>query len=232
VPSATEAAIAALERLALDELAPGELMPSEAALAASLRVSRLTVREATRALAARGLLDLRKGRRPRVLEPTGTQIGDFFRAWLRRDERALLELLEIRRALEVHVAQAAALRASPPALRAMRQAVAQMADGSEPLDEEALVAGDARFHEALAAATGNTMLRQLVAQLAEPLEHGRRLACGGRASSSHFSGVVDAHRRILAAVEDGDAASAAAAMRRHLREDERDLRTALRLPRD
>src|SRR5436309_340567 len=109
--TATEAAIDELERLALDELQPGEFLPSEATLAERLGISRLTVREATRALVARGYLELRKGRRPKVLAPSGTLIGDFFRASVRRDPSSLLELLEVRRALEVHIASLAAMRA-------------------------------------------------------------------------------------------------------------------------
>jgi DNA-binding GntR family transcriptional regulator len=54
--TATESVIVALERMALEELQPGEYMPSEASLGALLGVSRLTVREATRALVARGYL--------------------------------------------------------------------------------------------------------------------------------------------------------------------------------
>ena len=75
-------------------------------------MSRLSVREATRTLAARGLLEISKGRRPRVAVPNGSLVGDFFQIALRRDPRALLDLLEVRRALEVHIAALAAQRAT------------------------------------------------------------------------------------------------------------------------
>jgi GntR family transcriptional regulator, transcriptional repressor for pyruvate dehydrogenase complex len=225
--TATEGIIVALERMALEERQPGEYMPSEASLAATLGVSRLTVREATRALVARGYLELRKGRRPKVLAPDGSLLGHYFRASLRRDPSALLDLLEVRRALEVHIASLAATRASRSSITAMHEAIDQMA--RDPEDEDAFQDGDQRFHEALAAATGNTMLRQLIEQLAEPLMTSRRRSYAGhKRSGLPLMAVVDAHRAILDAVEDRDPPGAAAAMRSHLGQTEKDLRTALR----
>jgi GntR family transcriptional regulator, transcriptional repressor for pyruvate dehydrogenase complex len=225
--TATEAAIQELERLALEEFEPGEFLPAEGTLATRLGISRLTVREATRALAARGYLDLHKGRRPKVLAPTGALVGDFFKASVRRDPGALLELLEVRRALEVHIASLAAARASRSALTAMTDAIEQMA--RDPDDEDAFHDGDMRFHEALAAATGNAMLTQLIEQLAEPLLLSRRRSYAGhKRSGEGLAGVIEDHRAILRAVDAHDAAAAATAMRHHLTATERDLRAALK----
>jgi GntR family transcriptional repressor for pyruvate dehydrogenase complex len=225
--TATEATIAALERMALDEFQPGDHSPSEATLAATLGVSRLTVREATRALAARGYLELRKGRRPKILAPSGSLVGDYFKASVRRDPTALLELIEVRRALEVHIASLAATRASRSALSSMHDAIDQMA--RDPDDEEAFHEGDMRFHEALAAATDNKMLRQLIEQLAEPLLTSRRRSYAGhKRAGGTMDAVVEDHLAILHAVEDRDPARAAAAMRHHLGVTERDLQAALR----
>src|ERR1041385_6731898 len=100
-----------LENLVSDRLQPGDTLPSEGKLAQEIGVSRLTLREATRALQARGLLEISQGRRPTVAVPNGALIGDFFKIAVRRDPRALLDLLEVRRALEVHIATLAAKRA-------------------------------------------------------------------------------------------------------------------------
>src|SRR6266508_2715689 len=100
-----------LEGLIFDGFEPGNTLPSEGKLAEALGVSRLTVREATRTLEARGLLHIRQGRRPTVAAPNGALVGDFFKLAVRRDPRALLDLLDVRRALEVHIATLAAKRA-------------------------------------------------------------------------------------------------------------------------
>src|SRR5919197_4694798 len=110
--SVVDTVIERLEELIFSRLEPGETLPSEGQLADALAVSRLSVREATRALEARGLLEISKGRRPRVAAPNSSLVGDFFKSAVRRDPRALLDLLEVRRALEVHIATLAARRAS------------------------------------------------------------------------------------------------------------------------
>jgi GntR family transcriptional repressor for pyruvate dehydrogenase complex len=224
--SATDAAIAALEGIALDELRPGDRLPSEASAAARLGVSRLTVREAVRALEARGIVALHKGRRPVVRPLDGALVGDFFRTGVRRDPNALFELLEVRQALEVHIARVAAERAPRSALAAMGAAIdAYRAAG----DDEALAEADVRFHEALAGGTGNGMLIHMVEALAEPLRASRRHSLRGRrASGRPLASVADDQRGILDAVAERDPDRAAEQMRAHLRATERDLHDALR----
>src|SRR6266508_1654773 len=102
--SVTDAVVQRLEDLVLVELAPGAELPSEAELAARFGVSRLTLREAARSLQARGLVETRHGRRTVVAHPNAGPVGGFFTAALRRDPRRLLDLLEVRIALEVHIA--------------------------------------------------------------------------------------------------------------------------------
>src|SRR5512133_4254077 len=94
--SVVDSVIERLEGLVFGRLEPGEALPSEGKLAEALGVSRLTVREATRTLEARGLLEIRQGRTPRVAAPNGALIGDFFKLAVRRDPRALLDLLAVR----------------------------------------------------------------------------------------------------------------------------------------
>src|SRR4029453_3105117 len=101
--STRETGVQRLEDLVLGELEPGAELPSEAELAARFEVSRLTLREAARPLQARGRAQSRQGRRPMVAHPNGGPIGGFFTAAVRRDPRQLLDLLEVRRALEVHI---------------------------------------------------------------------------------------------------------------------------------
>lgn len=217
-----------LERLALDELRPGQQLPAEGEIATTLGVSRLSVREAVRELQARGILVSRKGRRPVVRAPDGEQVEDFFRTAVRRDPGALFELIEVRRALEVHNATLAATRASRAAVRATQLALAEMEAATAPEDAEAFHEADERFHEALAAATGNSMLVFLVEGLAEPLRVSRRHSWGGRGlESPPVEAVIAQHRDILDRVMARDADGAAAAMRAHLDSTERDLRANL-----
>jgi GntR family transcriptional repressor for pyruvate dehydrogenase complex len=224
--SVVDAVVERLEEMIFAGLEPGEALPSEGQLAEALGVSRLSVREATRTLEARGLLDISKGRRPRIAAPSGALVGDFFKTAVRRDPRALLDLLEVRRALEVHIAALAARRATTGDIADMEMSIAAMraAEG----ESEAFHAADVRFHENLAAASGNRMLVFLIEAFAQPLRASRlRSFAGHRARGGGIHDVVQQHQTILDAVAARNPKAAAQAMREHLEQTERDLRAHL-----
>jgi GntR family transcriptional regulator, transcriptional repressor for pyruvate dehydrogenase complex len=215
-----------LEELIFESFEPGDVIPSEGKLAEALGVSRLTLREATRSLEARGLLEIRQGRRPTVAAPNGAQVGDFFQSALRRDPRALLELLDVRRALEVHIAALAARRAGKGEIADMEMSIAAMRNGAD--DFEAFHEADVRFHENLAAASGNRLLVFLIEALAEPLRESRqRSFAGHQARGGGIDDVIAQHQTILDAVKSRNPKAAAQAMRHHLEQTEQDLQTLL-----
>jgi GntR family transcriptional regulator, transcriptional repressor for pyruvate dehydrogenase complex len=225
----TDTVVGHIEDLVFGELSPGAELPSESDLAARLGVSRLTVREATKSLQARGLLEVRQGRRPVVAPLTAGPIGDFFTSAVRRDPRRLLDLLDVRRALEVHIATLAAANAGRPAISVMETALTAMreAAGDDPLS---IHDADIRFHEGLAAASGNQMLSFLIEAMEGPLHAGRMRRLRGHLSRGGTVGdVIEQHARILDRVKARDAAGAGAAMSDHLEQTARDLRAALLL---
>ena len=224
--SVVESVIEQLEALIFDSFEPGELLPSEGKLAEALGVSRLTVREATRTLEARGLLEISQGRRPTVSAPNGGVVGDFFKIAVRRDPRALLDLLEVRRALEVHNATLAARRATKGDIADMEMSIAAMRTGGD--ESETFHAADVRFHENLARASGNRLLVFLIEAFAEPLRESRlRSFAGHRARGGGIEDVIQQHQTILDAVKARSPKAAAQAMREHLEQTERDLRELL-----
>lgn len=222
--SVVDGVIERLEELIFSRLEPGEMLPSEVQLAETLGVSRVSVREATRALEARGLLEISKGRRPRIAAPNGSLVGDFFRSAVRRDPRALLDLLEVRRALEVHIASLAARRASQRHIADLELSINAMRAAEQEF--EAFHSADVRFHENLAVASGNDLLVFLIEALAEPLRASRqRSFAGHQARGGGIDDVIQQHQTILDAVEARNPKRAAQAMRDHLQQTEQDLRT-------
>jgi GntR family transcriptional regulator, transcriptional repressor for pyruvate dehydrogenase complex len=229
-PRVTDAVIAHLEELVLGELEPGSELPSESELAEQLGVSRLTVREATKSLQARRLVDIRQGRRPVVAHPNAGPIGDFFSAAVRRDPRRLMDLLEVRRAIEVHIASLAATTASRAAVAAAEDTLAAMRAAAD--DRVAFHDSDIRFHESLAEGSGNQLLCFLIEAMEEPLRVARMQSMEGHlARGGTVDDVIAAHARILDRVKARDAAGAAEAMRQHLSQTARDLRAYLALGR-
>lgn len=224
----TASVVTHLEDLVLGELEPGSELPSESDLAAELGVSRLTVREATKSLQARGLIDVRQGRRPMVAHPNAGPIGDFFSAAVRRDPRRLMDLVEVRRALEVQIASLAATRSSRAAVAAMETALAAMQEVAE--DPVAFHESDIRFHESLAEGAGNQMLSFLIEAMEEPLRNARMQSMQGHLSrGGTVADVIEQHAAILERVKARDAVGAANAMRQHLMQTARDLRAFLDL---
>ena len=224
--SVVDGVIERLEELIFSRLEPGETLPSEGQLAEALGVSRLSVREATRTLQARGLLEISKGRRPRVAALNGSLVGDFFKSAVRRDPRSLLDLLEVRRALEVHIAALAARRASPRHIADLELSISAMRAAEQEF--EAFHTADVRFHENLAAASGNDVLVFLIEAFADPLRASRqRSFAGHQARGGHVDDVIQQHEAILDAVRARNPKQAAQAMREHLQQTEQDLRTHL-----
>jgi GntR family transcriptional regulator, transcriptional repressor for pyruvate dehydrogenase complex len=192
-------------------------------------VSRLTVREAVKSLQARGLIEVRHGRRPVIAPLSATGIEDFFTTSVRRDPRRVLDLLEVRRALEVHIAGLAAHGVNRSTATAMEDALAGMRDAID--DPEAFNTADIRFHEALAAASGNQILTFLIEAMQEPLQTSRRQSRRGHVARGRpLTEVIDEHARIYDRVVGRDPAGARAAMREHLAQTERSLYAALDLP--
>jgi GntR family transcriptional repressor for pyruvate dehydrogenase complex len=211
-----------LEHLVFNEYEPGDSLPGEGDIAETLQISRLTVREAMREVAARGLVDIHNGRRPVVSSLNGREVGSFFRSAVRRDSRAALDLLEIRHALEVQIASLAAQNASRAQIAQMVETVDAMAGSVE--DAEAFNREDLKFHGLLADATGNRMMALLMQELSDALSASRRLSASGHARRGLTLGpVLEQHRAILTAVQLGDQRAARAAMRKHLRATRADL---------
>ena len=235
-PAGTAAANVAdeLVRMIVGELAPGSSLPSEAELAVKHGVSRVTVREAVKMLAGRGLLELARGRRAVVSEPDSAALGEFMTWMVQHDPKGVFDLIEIRQSLEVMSVGLAARRATRPALSAveanlrnMREAAREGKDISGGETEAAFHRADVGFHEALALAGGNRMLVSLFEAMAPALQRSFYLSRRGRLlrkqNSEH---TIAMHQRILDRVRAGDAAGAEAAMRTHLGDALRDMRAA------
>jgi len=114
------------DRVVHGDLRPGERLPNEAALATDFGVSRATVREALRVLAAQNLIRTSKGAGggSYVTLPSVGHISESLRSGIGLlasvDDVTLDELLEARELLEIPAARAAAGRRDEEHLAAMR----------------------------------------------------------------------------------------------------------------
>lgn len=206
--------------------APGSSLPSEGNLVKRFGVSRVVIREAIRALEARGLVEASQGKRPIVLGLTSSMPSDFFGMVLRSDDRAIFELVEVRRTLEVANARLAAERATEDDFRQMQQAIDDMRANRDHPGED-YDAADVAFHERLAAASGNRFHRLLIEALGDLLRASREESRRGHVIRGlEAAQSIEVHQRILEALTRRDAETAAREMDDHLSSALGDLRAA------
>lgn len=158
----TEVVMRQMETALLDGSWPaGTRLPAERALAQQYGVSRNTIREAIQRLAARGLLQSRRGAgvfatdqlRAGIASPWGQLVADH--PALRDD------ILEFRRVLEGATAYFAALRADGNDRKRIRGLLRELEQARSVDDQAGEAAADAKLHEAIALASHNTMFLHL-----------------------------------------------------------------------
>ena len=191
-------------------MAPGARFPAERELAHRLRVSRTSVRQSFVVLQALGFVDVRHGEGVFLRRTRG--FGDSLTKLIER-RRRLPDVLEAREALEVKLAELAADRRGHDDLASMRGAIGKM---EKEIESGGLgTEGDAEFHHAIAMAARNEVLLHLIDAMADVIHESRieSLSEPGRPPRS-----LEAHERILAAIESQSPDRAADEMRQHLRQ--------------
>lgn len=209
------------QRIVAGRFMPGTRLPTERELAEEFAVSRPTIREAMIALKLRGMVAARQGSGIYVTDAAATPAAEL--------DVGAFELVEARILFEGEAAALAATVIDAAALDALRALLAAMGAAT---DQAAKVAIDRRFHLAIAAASGNSLVRSTVEMLWDVRD--RSPLCVhmfGRARHEGVEPRLDEHRRIVDALAAHDAAAARAAMRAHLRRVTEDLLAATRLER-
>jgi DNA-binding FadR family transcriptional regulator len=204
------------ELIVRGELRPGDRLPVESALADDFGVSRPTVREALRQLAAQSLVRTEKGATggSYVTLPTAATISSLVHANVGLLAEihgvTLAELLEARELVEVPAARLAAARRDADDIARLRGAVP---GETAELSTAAEFTHNAEFHSCLLAATRNTLLVVSAQPIFSVLQtHLARSALGPQ-----FHRMIHEHHvGILAAVDAGDGDRAAAEMQDHL----------------
>ena len=214
VGTTTEEVVARLrEMIHQGALRPGMRLPPERDLAKQLGVSRPTLRAGIRSLAAVGVLKSKQGAGTFVVEADASPALDSnpLRLLASLHGFSSAEMFEARLLLEMAIAGLAAERATGDHLAAMAEELAEMfATLDEP--EEFLV-HDMRFHQMIAAASGNRILTALMNMVASILFDVRSKTVH-RAHDLKES--AEMHRQIFRAIREGSADLARAAMRDHL----------------
>ncbi|MGQ9457730.1 MAG: FadR/GntR family transcriptional regulator [Anaerolineae bacterium] len=145
------------------ELQPGQKLPPERALAALLGVSRASLREATKALAMRNIVEIRQGDGTYVtsLEPALLMAPlDFF---LAMSQSNFFYLFEVRKILEGSTAALAAERITDEEVAYLQECVRRAERAAD--DSEAYLQADLDLHNGIVRAARNPVLERLMESL-------------------------------------------------------------------
>ncbi len=196
------------------QLKPGDQLPPERDLAQAFGVSRTAIREAVKTLREKGLVEAYSGRGTFVTSGTSNAIRQSLDLMIRiNPQEGSANLAELRLVLEPEIAGLAAVRIEEQLMSTMREAVAVMDRSLQ--DPDAYVEADLDFHLALAEAAGNPLILSLLDSIVGLLreQRSRIFLVNGGPERGQFH-----HKRILAAVLQGDPEAAREAMRAHLQQ--------------
>lgn len=193
--------------------AVGEKLPTEASLAEQFAVSRTVVREAVSRLKSLRLVESRQG--------SGVFVKDLgvpplnFDAGSAASRQAVIQMVEVRRALEAEVADLAAQRRTTADVKCIHQAITALDKavkaGGDGVEE------DVNYHRAIAEAAKNPFLISTLDYLRQFLHGATRVTRANEARRADFTRQVrDEHAAIAQAIEDGDATLARQAATEHM----------------
>jgi GntR family transcriptional repressor for pyruvate dehydrogenase complex len=201
------------EEITSGRLSPGDRLPSEVQLVEQLGVSRTVVREAVSRLRNAGLVEPRQGAGVFVLAPRMKPLD--LSAEAQQTKASVLQVVEVRRAMEGEAAALAATRATPEDIRRIRAAL-------EAIDDDVRAGGDGvdadlAFHQSVVDSTGNPVLAETLRYIGSLMRSGMRVTRANEARRADFTAQVRReHDLMLEAIEGGDAEAARAAARQHM----------------
>ena len=201
-----------LIKLIQDDLEYGDKLPSENELLQLLNIGRSSLREALRSVETMGLIEVRAGAGSFVTKTRGSFYRKSLEFGLFDYDHSLEDIIEARRIIEVAIIDSVVVNVTNEQLEEMERAVKTMEEVVPP-DLERMLEADVHFHELLNAATGNTILHELL---------GLVYNIAGKVRNEYFESPQDYsnsaryHRSILEALKKRDQGAARMAMTDHM----------------
>lgn len=193
------------------DLKPGQRLPSERELCTRFGVGRSSLREALRCLTIVGVLETRVGEGTFLALNGDKFIGTVLGWRVATEQKNIENLMNVRLALESETAANAAIHRTQETIDSLEAILGQMkASLNERLP---FTAADAAFHLAIAKASENELVFDLLTLIRSQLEQGL-LRVGAWPGGPETA--CTEHRRILDAIRDRDPESAKAAMHAHI----------------
>ncbi|MEO6944948.1 MAG: FCD domain-containing protein [Lacisediminihabitans sp.] len=206
-------------RLLAGDLKAGFRLPSERALASRLKVRRASVREALRVLEVLDIINTKSGSRfgsagILVASPAGG-MGTLMRLQVAARGFRVSDIVHTRVLLECAVAKNLAENHSSIDLAPLLKQIEAMDDARHSASD--YVTLNAKFHAALAEASGNHIVTSVMAGLRHSIESATYEGAGGIPDwPATVTRLQKEHRELLDAIAEGDGPRAAAITKAHI----------------
>lgn len=199
------------------EVKPGDLLPTESELCDHFGVSRTVIRESVKRIEEKGMLKVTQGRGTVVTDERHWNILDHvvLSALIENDATlgVLDEVAGIRAELESVMARDAAAKRSDSQLVLLRDALDRMRQTID--DSDRFGDQDIAFHGVVMAMSEHIIARGIARRLVdEARENSARFRATPSPDAHRLT--IEEHAKVLRAIEAGDAAGAADAMREHI----------------
>jgi DNA-binding FadR family transcriptional regulator len=219
-PARARKAAVAIAQSIVDEITdrghpPGTKLPAEKEMITRFDVGRGTLRESLRFLELNGIIMLKPGPSggPIVMAPDAHNLAGMLGLFLQLHPTPFSAVVEAREILEPVTARLAAIRIDGDTLSTLQSTIDGMVANID--DEETFLIENERFHEAVAAASGNTLFSLLISSM-HLITDG--LQIGVTYPLKRRRAVLQAHATIYDSISARDPDSAEEAMRRHMAE--------------
>ena len=203
------------ELVARGELKPGDRLPSERDLVERLKVSRASIREALSALELMGLLEVRSGEGTFVRKMRSESVVAPLAWMLTMEKGTVLELLEIRKILEVQAVGMAAERAEVEDFKELSAALDLLRDDlTSPTSDGS---ADHSFHYAITRATKNKIMIRLMDTISDLMKYSLKASRAKLYEGKYTPALLfQEHKKIYEAIVAKDAQAAREFMLAHL----------------
>lgn len=204
------------EKIRNGELKPGDRLDSVEHLAEQIEVSRSAIREALAALKAMGLIEIKQGSGTFVKQLSEQKLKLPLSTSIITNRHSIPHLLELRKIIEVGTAASAAKNRTQQDLKRLEELLLIMQDvqGDAEIGDEA----DFNFHLAIATASQNPLLTNLLTQVSglmmETMRETRRIWLFSEQSAREQ--LYEEHMQIFFAIKQQNVSLAEITMASHL----------------
>ena len=202
------------------KLKQGDQLPSERELTEIFKVSRTTVREAIRTLESMKLLQSRQGNGTYVLASSEEELIQPLAAALFNAKDDIRDIFYVRKIIEPHVAELAAENATAQEIEEMEEILQKQKMCIE--HNESIIETDTAFHNLMASASKNRVIERLSVALVDFIKQSREnYLMDDEHGNKRPERSLEGHKRVLAAIKNGDSEAAKKSMLQHLEDIER-----------